>query len=166
MHPIRPTRYPIGHVYYEFYFYKSANGGAVSLFNVSHNILYRLSLTALYSYFTALTTCHGHRNNYSYAVSLHYKPWVVKYLSIFRDCGCFFLLFLLLLYCFLSHFLFSPSPSPSFYYQFIPLWTTICTIIYLVCSICLLTSFFPPPFPFCSTPIFLFSVFCFLFSVL
>ena len=93
MHPIRPTRYPIGHVYYEFYFYKSANGGAVSLFNVSHNILYRLSLTALYSYFTALTTCHGHRNNYSYAVSLHYKPWVVKYLSIFRDCGYFFSFF-------------------------------------------------------------------------
>ena len=93
MHPIRPTRYPIGHVYYEFYFYKSANGGAVSLFNVSHNILYRLSLTALYSYFTALTTCHGYRNNYSYAVSLHYKPWVVKYLSIFRDCGCFFSFF-------------------------------------------------------------------------
>lgn len=27
MHPVRPTRYPVGYVYYEFYFYKSANGG-------------------------------------------------------------------------------------------------------------------------------------------
>ncbi|KAL5530615.1 hypothetical protein ACEPAF_6873 [Sanghuangporus sanghuang] len=29
MHPIRPTRYPVGKVYYEFYFYKSGNGGAL-----------------------------------------------------------------------------------------------------------------------------------------
>lgn len=30
MHPIRPTRYPVGKVYYEFYFYKGGSGGAVS----------------------------------------------------------------------------------------------------------------------------------------
>ncbi|KAI5120510.1 hypothetical protein M0805_000095 [Coniferiporia weirii] len=29
LHPIRPTRYPVGTVHYEFYFYKNSNGGAL-----------------------------------------------------------------------------------------------------------------------------------------